>query len=75
MPTPTSAEPEEAEELFATFCLKESVQQVSNSYVRKKVFYYTTAPQMKAAKQSHIQLLKRNHIYEGEAGFKGVNQS
>lgn len=29
---------------------------------------------MKAAKQSHIQTLKRNYTYEGEAEFKGVNQ-
>lgn len=61
--------------LFPTFCLKVPVQEVSNSHRSKKAFSYTIALQMKAAKQSHIQTLERNYIYEGEAELRGVNQS
>lgn len=40
----------------------------------KKSFLLHNSPQMKATKQSLIQTLKRNYIYEEEADFKGVNQ-
>lgn len=42
--------------------------------MRKKAFGYTIALQMKAAKQPHIQTLKRNDIYRGKAELKSVNQ-
>lgn len=60
---------------FQTFSLQVPVQEVSNSHRSIKAFSYTIALQMKAAKQSHIQTLERNYIYEGEAELRGVNQS